>query len=454
LLALLLVVFGAGRRLFGTTSAFFALVLVAFEPNVLAHAGIVHTDVAVTVFWLGFVLGWAGYLRRPTPLRLLAAGVLLGAALSTKYSAVYLLPTAILVSLGIRCLDRKEIARRLLRDLASLTGVLVVAAAVVAAISAPAVSGTRVADQQQTIRRALRDELRAPRISEQVASVSPWSRPLAQYLGGLAQVGLQSTSGRSVVFLDGRTSLTGFPGYFFVAFLVKTGPALLAAVALSIVLVSTRKLDSADAILWLPALYIFLFSIGSTYNIGVRHILPAYPFLALAGSRLVRDLGRLRGRLPKLALPVAAILGAAQLATAASAHPYELSYFNVFGGGMPGGYRVLSDSNVDWGLDLRRVADEIRRRGVANPTIAYFGGDSPAYRIGVPDFASDPRVRGSFVAISASLWDFGAPYYALHGRLDLANEVSKLIDRLRREGRPVGRIGGSTFLYELPAARP
>ena len=75
-------------------------------------------------------------------------------------------------------------------------------------------------------------------------------------------------------------------------------------------------------------------------------------------------------------------------------HPHELSYFNPFAGGTGGGAQILSDSNVDWGLDLKRLAAELSRRGVTDPTVAYFGGDDVFERIGVSEFAAEPEVRG------------------------------------------------------------
>src|SRR5258707_5703698 len=49
--ALLLLVFGAARSFFGSPSAFLALVLIGFEPWLLAHARMLHSVVAVTLFY-------------------------------------------------------------------------------------------------------------------------------------------------------------------------------------------------------------------------------------------------------------------------------------------------------------------------------------------------------------------------------------------------------------------
>jgi hypothetical protein len=131
-------------------------------------------------------------------------------------------------------------------------------------------------------------------------------------------------------------------------------------------------------------------------------------------------------------------------------HPHELSYFNPLVGGSVGGRRILSDSNVDWGLDLRRLAKELKRRDVTDPTVVYFGGDDVPYRIGVPDFAADPEVRGRVVAMSAFQQAEGPIFYAYHGAAGVAVALERLQRDIAARGHWIGRIGYSIDLYDLP----
>ncbi len=119
-------------------------------------------------------------------------------------------------------------------------------------------------------------------------------------------------------------------------------------------------------------------------------------------------------------------------------------------GGPEGGRKILSDSNVDWGLDLRRLAAELKRRGVSDPTVVYFGGDDVLYRVGVPDFSADPRRRGSLVAVSAMHLAIGPAYYAYHGAPELGAALDGLLRDIAARGRPAGRVGYSMYLFELP----
>jgi len=209
-----------------------------------------------------------------------------------------------------------------------------------------------------------------------------------------------------------------------------------------------EKEARADARLWLvPVAILFLASMGASYNIGIRHLLPVYPLLALAGAGVLSRAWQRGERVGALLIAGLALLSAVELARI---HPHELSYFNPLVGGPLGGRRILSDSNVDWGLDLRRLASDLARRGVKDPTVAYFGGDDVPYRIGVPNFSAEADVRGRVVAISAFLQAVGPMFYAYHGDGAIAVALKRLQQDLAARGRWIGRVGYSIDLYELP----
>jgi hypothetical protein len=130
-------------------------------------------------------------------------------------------------------------------------------------------------------------------------------------------------------------------------------------------------------------------------------------------------------------------------------HPHELSFFNALIGPERGRH-ILSDSNVDWGLDLKRLALVLKERRVTDPTVAYFGADTVEYRIGMPDFTVDPRVRGRLVAISAFYLAAGPEFLAFHGAWDSARALERLRKELNDRGRVIGRVGYSIDLYDLP----
>ena len=449
---LLALVFWAARSRYGLPAGLFALALCAFDPNLVAHAGIVHTDLGAALAFLAAVLSWDAAQRRPDALRLSACAVCLGLALATKFSAVYLLPILLIQTLVAG--RKHRIGSRLGADLARLAAVWAGALVVVIAVYLPVTARMDRADQRTVIREKLGSLGGSPEMAERLVSLARFSPALAHYAGGLASVARQNAVGGGVTFLNGKISTEGFPQYFLVALGAKSTLGFLAVTA-AILLAAIRRPGGVSEelrLFFVPVAVLFLASIGTTYNIGIRHLLPIYPFLALFGAALFSRAWARRAESPRARAAVAIgialpLLCAAELARI---HPHELSYFNPIAGGPVAGARILSDSNIDWGLDLTRLSAELKRRGIADPTVSYFGGDRVDYRIGVPDFSEIPVVRGKVVAISVFLLTAGPEFYAYHGATPLAAALRSLQRRIAATGHLVGRVGYSIYLFELP----
>jgi hypothetical protein len=447
---LLALVFFAARARYGGGAALFALALCALDPNLVAHAGVVHTDLGAALAFLATVLAWDRAWRQPSAGRVIAAGAILGLALVTKFSCVYLVPVLLLQALiGSRRDQRPGRAAGL--ALGAWAGALAVALVVVVGVYAAVTSRMDRGQQRQVIHEMVAGR-GAPKLSAAIEGLVNVSPPLAHYVGGLAAVARQNAVGGGVNFLGGKVSVEGFPSYFFVAYLAKSSLAFLLVTALLLAgLVAGGKAARADGVLFLlPAAVLFLASVGTTYNIGIRHLLPVYPLIAMAGAGLFQRVARASVPLARpavLALCALPVVAAGELWRI---HPHELSYFNPFAGGPEKGRALLTDSNVDWGLDLARLGDELKRRGVTDPTIVYFGGDDVLYRTGVPDFAAEPVRRGRLVAISAFHLALGPEYYRYHGAVEVADALEALRRDLAARGRPAGRVGYSIYLFELP----
>jgi 4-amino-4-deoxy-L-arabinose transferase-like glycosyltransferase len=454
LLALLLgTVFLWARARYGSGAALLAVALLAFDPNLIAHAGIVHTDLGAALTVLVAVLAWENLRRAQSLQALLGAALALGIALVTKFSAVYVVPIFLLQGLLAARREARPGAAvsRMLGRLALVgAGALVVVLGVYSLVTAR----MDLADQREVIHEmvARRGAPGLSRVIESIAGVSP---PLGHYLGGLASVARQNAIGGGVNYFFGKVSVTGFPLYFFVAFLFKSALAFLAVGGIALFALARDPEAREEApLLLLPVGVLFLASIGSSYNIGIRHMLPVYPFLALsAAGAFARARRRAREKSDGRATAFVWLLAALPIVSAAELariHPHELSYFNPLAGGPEGGRRYLSDSNVDWGLDLKRLAARMRVDGGAPPTVAYFGGDDVPYRLGVPDFLAAPDAPRGRIAISAFYLAEGPAFLRYHGESDAAAGLEKLFADIAARGRPAGRVGYSISLYDLP----
>ena len=151
-------------------------------------------------------------------------------------------------------------------------------------------------------------------------------------------------------FALGLRKMGGWWWYFPLAFLIKNPLPLLIALGISLTVLLRRPAS------WLSALTLGFFPLLYTgiamlqgLNLGYRFMLPIHPFLYLAiGGGVVLWIREGRPQtLPRKW--VIGILGLWYVVTTIRVFPYEISYFNELVGGADGGYRYLSDSNVDWG---------------------------------------------------------------------------------------------------------
>jgi len=251
-------------------------------------------------------------------------------------------------------------------------------------------------------------------------------------------------------FLLGELSDRGFPFYFLATFLLKTPVPLLLLSGLA--LARIRRVSRREAaFLWLPVLVYVSFTASRGLQIGHRHLLPLYPFLFVAAGEAAARLWSWRRRAgPALV----AALGLWYAGGTLRQHPHHLAYFNEIAGGPANGWRVLVDSNLDWGQDLKRLATWMRENGVARVKLSYFGSAEASYygidAEALPGYTSPhaPHVTreirpGDVVAVSAT---------NLQG-VYLEPEDRPLMARLRALA-PIGRVGWSILVYRADFAWP
>lgn len=203
------------------------------------------------------------------------------------------------------------------------------------------------------------------------------------FWAGIEQITLLS-GGRATSFLLGRFSETGWAWYFPAAFLMKTPLVLIILVPIAtIILLGTRATRQRALFLLVPVIGFYLIASQSALNIGYRHVLPALPFMLLMACGLTAPELRVSGSrlLTSRALLAGGLL--ILVGVAVWIYPNYLSYFNPAVGGPSNGYRLLTDSNVDWGQDLLRLQAWMDENDVASVKLGWFGTADPEY-YGIP----------------------------------------------------------------------
>jgi hypothetical protein len=470
-----LIVFAWAREMWGSDGGLLALFLYCLSPTMLAHSRLVTTDLPIALaFTLTLWCLWR-FMQQPDWLRGALVGLALAFALLVKFSALLLAPIVVLLLLlwagwpGLFPSDRK--ARR------NLTVYVLIGALVLGYAGVWAGYGFRyLATEDPTYQLDwevidLDGEGLAWRGIERVLDMKllpqAYVYGLAYFLGGAA---------RRLSYLNGEESLIGWWHYFPEAFAIKTPPALLLLIGLTLGLGIWRSRGRSFHG-WYLALPVFVYlalSITSNLNIGHRHLAPIYPLLfvgigALPSLMRPREdddpwvddateerLEPLRRRWSRVRVGALGVLVAGHAFSFAAATPGYLSYFNVFAGGSDGGWRYLLDSNIDWGQDLARLPHVMRREGIDRVHLAYFGtGDPKAYGFDfvktyvVNDFYTAERSgarpsSGEHIAVSLNLLQ--GLYYAKNNVFartvvragwvpaERIQEWSDLRDRLSKEG--------------------
>ncbi len=146
-----------------------------------------------------------------------------------------------------------------------------------------------------------------------------------------------------------------------------------------------------------PLIYLGLATFAH-FNIGERHVLPLYPFaLLLAG--IVWEWARRK----RAGVAVLTLLLVVNAADALRYAPGYLSYFNVFVRPADS-YRLLTDSNLDWGQGLLALRHYQRDHPNEQISLSYFGSVDPAiYGIQVRPLGEQERVSGTVIVSATNL---------------------------------------------------
>jgi len=368
------VLFFWGRWWFGPAAGWAAAFLWAFCPNVIAHAGLVTTDLCATSFGVLASFLFARFVDRPTTGRGALAGVGLGLVELTKFSALVLVPVFVLW--GLVAL-RRRVGRALLVPAAGLGAVALLT--IGAGYRFEGI-GTPLGELPFGSR------LLAHRFAGTWAARLPIPVP-APYLRGFDALE-QDHETAYPAYLDGELRRKGWATYFLVALAYKVPPGTWALLALAGLLLGRDRpaLSRAVPLLLLAGAHLASISLLTDVNLGLRWALPVLPYLfLLAGSAL-------RPGLPKPVLLAAAAALAANAFGASRIHPNELAYFNVFAGGPEKGRFHLIDSNLDWGQDLRPLGRWLERHPErrAGLRVAYAGSVPPELE-GVSPYRLAPR---------------------------------------------------------------
>ena len=440
-----LLVWQWARVRYGEAPALIAVFLFTTSPVILGHAGMATTDMPEVAMCTLAVFALVRFLEKPSSGWAALVGAATALAIITKFSGLVFVLASFVALVSWRWL----LARKSKDAVPSLGAMPWLRWAVVAAILACLViwagyrfalsAATTAADRPHyTIDQMIGSQGTLHNLAYKVAEL-PFV-PAPAFFQGLGKIRYKNSVGHKS-YLLGEVRQTGWWYFFPVAIAVKTTIPFLILAAIGALYLCRSSWVQANWIASAPviaSLAVFLTCLQSRINIGVRHILPIYPLLAIAAAVAVCRLWQIeRGRY--LARVAVVVLLAWQLVASVRSHPDYLAYFNEFAGSHP--ERILIASDLDWGQDLLRLSRTLHERHIEQVSIAYSGSKNldlkyfglPSYRVLPPHQRATGWIAISFVCLKV-------------GELGSSVDSYSWLEAYQ----PVARVGRSMLLYYIP----
>jgi 4-amino-4-deoxy-L-arabinose transferase-like glycosyltransferase len=496
------------QRFAGPLAAILALFFYVFSPTLLAHGRFVSTDVAAAfgVTLAGFAL--IRFLHDPSSHAAIVSGLAVGAALLCKFSTILLAPLFAALVLLWMFLKPASRSRYLSGSVIITFGAALIVLLPYLWITAryppekqlwdtyftffhmadgpAALTGNATAEEDfaQLLKDRTRDLRACASANMKERQTSRLTRcPLdlvifladklllrawAQYLLGLVSVIQRTGAGGTFeypFYFLGDVSLSGWPHYFPIVYAIKEPLALHIMSALALFLAISRvwstRWGMSPVISWLrshPAETLMLswltlywaMAISANLNLGIRHLLPLFPFTMVLVAREVSQWlnrtaatwRRQRTQYVKYSVVAAVLLW--QGASVLRIYPSFMAYFNEAAGGPDKGADYLVD--FDWGQDLIRLRDFIAAHGIEKIALDYFGTSSPAYELGekfVPWRSAQGPPTG-WLAVSALRLKIAQGQWSPY----LGHPAEDAYEWLRGK-KPVAKLGYSIFVFDM-----
>ena len=341
------------------------------------------------------------------------AGVVFGISAATKFSALLLIPFFIILAVFFAKLKKDQSDKPLSRLLLDIILIVVIGFVLIVTPIYYFNIYSYNPRQQAADTKIILSELYGDNpLTKPIIWLSdkPILRVYGNYLLGLAIITQRVSTVGNIYFLDEFKKSAGI-AYFPIIYLIKEPLPWLIMLGISIGLTFRKRNWENNAVskftnwsknnfaefsmlLWLVIYWAT--TLNSHLQIGIRHLLPTYPFLImLVASQISKVNEKLKIESRKLFSTfsvrggsasggnfIVLILLAWYILDAIFAFPGYISYYNKVAGGSANGYKYAVDSNLDWGQDLKRLGQWAKDNNIDKIEVDYFGWSDPKYYLG------------------------------------------------------------------------
>ena len=501
---LALFIFKWTREISTLGAGLLAFILFTFDPNILGHNHYVTTDLGIAAFTTFVFYYFVKFLKDPSWKNVYWLAGFLTLVQMAKFSSVLIFPVfgLVLIVYSFTKLARHPKDNTLkfkLLTFGEYLGKFIIAFAISLVIVWIAYYFTTFNMPKEKLPEItsfyfVKDNIQGIYAKKIIFALNEnaFSRPMAVYVFGIFRV-FQRVVGGNVTYLLGEVSTVGFYSYFPIVLFLKTPlpTMLLFFSALGIALYNLfrrfgKNTHEKIGLLkrfadftrtrtteFLLLTFIFVYTVTSItgrLNIGLRHLFPMFPFIFILISKTIFSfIKKLRTKKQaRLAYGIVIALSVILILNTLCAYPSYVSYFNEFAGGPKNGYHYITDSNADWGQDLKRFKNWIEEynhcamtkspdtcveykypveagKPIQKIRVDYFGMGNLDYYLGKywePWWAEKRPIEAGWYAISVEFLQ-----QSTYDQRKLDNESYRWL----KNKKPYYQIGTSILIYKITA---
>ena len=452
------IIFFWTKKIFGDKPALLATFLFSFTPTIIAHSRLVTTDVALLAGIMASLYFFVRYLENQNTKNFWFASIAFGLSQLTKFSAFLLIPFVVFLAIVWAYAHQQKLSGIIRMAWKAVLVIIIGFVFIVGPIYQLHLlnyGGQKQKADATVILGSYGNRLFADPVIW--ASDKPVLRPFAQYGLGLLMIFQRNVGGNQTYFL-GNLYQKAVKSYFPVVYALKEPIPFLILLIVAIMgfFMYARSREQhlrywirnhfAESAIFTWVFFYWAISINTNLNIGIRHLIPVYGATAILVAGQLSVLYK-HMKAKKAYLAFVGVMCAWLLTETIMVFPYYLTYFNQFAGGPAGGHRYVVDSNLDWGQDLKRLADWVDANNIQKISLDYFGWADPYYYLGnkaiwirngkytnSKEFIRD-NSGGGYIAVSATFYQQSIATDKNYGWLS--------------EYKPVIVVGNSIFVWHI-----
>ena len=465
--AMLFVLYLLVNKNWGKKSAVLSLFLLAIPQFNIAHGSLVTTDFAASVLQLCSLASFAVFLEslilkeKRLFLWLFLSSFFFALAFAAKFSSLVLIPVSFVGGLIFILAVKKFNFKNLLIYLSSFAVLIAFYFYLIVFyysfhvknMDAKGINFQLDANYPKKFPPAVKVFL------NQMAEGNRLEKAISVYaIGSFMTINRIDSAGQSTYFMGKVYGSEGAEFWYFPILYFTKIPLpihILTWLSFALFLIFLRKRAFKKEI-WLNLnpldLFLFIFvafysykSISSNLNIGLRHFMPVVFAVSALTARGTAIFWNERVFKKIKVAHIAFTLLTITLISTIISFPHYLSYYNILAGGTNNGYKIATDSNYDWGQDIKRLGKLVQDNNIDKIYVHLFSANKLDYYLNNKNKGfnleyDDLPPPGSYLAVSAQELQ--------NNNYDRDLPENKKYSQL--ENSLIARAGKSIFIFKIP----